>query len=288
MSKNSKKSVMTFSMEDLEVKPVATKKNNVKDTPWGEAGAIPAFGSGSVVICGQTKSGKTVLLNHLFTTPGMYKDYFDDVYCISSTGNTDDVMKSIMESHPKKNIFTDSMKGIKHIAKIMAMQKALIEEMGFDKVPKIAILFDDFVNDRSLLKDPSFKLLFIGCRHYSIMCFALIQHFKSLPKLCRDNANNVMFFAGTTENMQMISETDGAPKYSNKEFISIMNDVFEEPYSFLYIKRDEPFKTRYRKKLKDIINLPRLKGAEDDQEKQEEQQNKLVDKLEDKGLPDLP
>ena len=243
-----------LTLELLDVKKVDSNKDKINDTYFGEGGIIPRFGTSTLII-GKTKSGKTTLLSHMFNTNGMYKNFFDEIFCISSTGDSDDVMKSIMKDQPPENTFTDVMEGIEHIYKIMKINKALISGIGENEGPKICVLFDDFINETALQKHKAFKLLLIASRHYNVSVFALSQDFKSIKKVCRDNAINIIFFTGNAENTYMVAENYCPPKYSNKQFANVINKVFDKKYNFLYIKRDEPFETRYRKNFKQIINL---------------------------------
>ena len=136
----------------LTIKPIENNdKDKQIDHPYADAGIIPRMGTASLFV-GATRSGKSTLIQNLFQN--FYKDFFDVVYILSPTSDTDDVCKSIMKitNQPKQNCFTDLEEGIEKIGEIMKIQKALIAALGIDNVPKICIMFDDFISSKILLK----------------------------------------------------------------------------------------------------------------------------------------
>jgi hypothetical protein len=138
--------------------------------------------------------------------------------------------------------------------KLMTLQKTKIEEYGAKDAPKICIVFDDVIGHK-FLNTSSFTACFTRCRHYNFTVFCLSQQYKSIPKKCRLQANNLMFFKSSDTESQCVVDDHTAPNYSKKKFLNVIQEANGDDHSFLYINMKEPFNTRYRKNFDEIISI---------------------------------
>jgi hypothetical protein len=134
----------------------------------------------------------------------------------------------------------------------------IIKSVGADKAPLICLIYDDCISNRELLKSNFFKKSFVMSRHYNCGVFILTQHLKAIPPVARNQCTNWFYFQNNRSTDEQMTEIHCPPNYSKKEMQEIIEIATAEPYSFLFINRSQPFKTRYRIKLNKIINLTKL------------------------------
>lgn len=266
-----------------EIKVVESSKDGLKEGyPKGcQDGIIPCPNTSTIII-GSAGSGKTVLLQNLLSNPNMLGGYFDknNIFVLSETGETDDVMRSL--EIPEENTFEDLKKGITHLKKIMKINKAIIKAVGADKAPQLCLVYDDCINNKDLLKDEFFKRSFIANRHFNLTVFILTQHYKAVPKVCREQTTNTIMFQSNEQTNFSMAEIFTPPGYTKKEFIKMIDIATRPKYSFLFINKKEPFESRYRIKFEEILYLDRLNEKEakdreiDELKEKETLENKLM------------
>ena len=241
----------------MDIQVIDTAKNKLKDR-YNEASkqGIIMEPNTSTIIIGSSGSGKTNLLTNILSRPEFLGGQFEQIYCISLTGDTDDVMKHL--NIPKENLFTDIKKGIKHMEKIFKIQKTLIKHLDEDKAPLICLIYDDCISERDLLKSKFFLQSFVMSRHYNCSTFILSQNFKSVPVAARNQCQNIIWFQNNQSENEKLAETHTPSQYTKKEFLKMINDATREPYSFLYINKKRPMNERYRIKFDKIMKLDRL------------------------------
>lgn len=263
----------------LDIKPVKSSKDGLKEMypPLVQDGSIPALNRSCLVV-GSSGSGKSVLINNLLTNEHMWGGYFDpqNIYIVSETGKTDDVVRDL--NVPDENIFENMMDGIRFLEQLFKINKAIVKHVGAHKAPQVLVYFDDFINESKLLKDRFFKQLWTMGRHIGCTLIASVQHYKKVPPMARNQATSVIIFQDNQAVFDMFADTFTPPGYSKKEFVSMLNQVTAEPYSFMFINKNLPHKDRYRKTFKYKLKLDRLDHAQAD--KQEEKEEKEEQEIE--------
>jgi len=239
----------------LKIQTIASSKDKIKQPRLSELGYIPAINT-STILSGKSGSGKSVVLANLITRKDMLGGWFDDIYLISPTGETDDIQKSI--GIKKSNVFTDVMEGIEYVAEALQDNAEIIKKVGADKAPKICLIFDDCISDRELMKNSWFVKSFIACRHYNCTTFICTQSFTRVPRVCRLQASNTIIFGSSLDEVKVLSETYCPAMYTKGEFANIINRATKEPYSFLYVNAKAKPSERFRKNFDTILQLDRL------------------------------
>jgi septin family protein len=116
----------------LKIKPLKTNKSLIKINALMEEHVIPKHPS-SVMFCGKSGSGKTMLLLNLLTNKSMAKEGGDDLYkehCGENSG-----------CHVKEDyIFQPNKAGLDQLDHIITTQKKIVKDKGLDKSPKIGAL----------------------------------------------------------------------------------------------------------------------------------------------------
>lgn len=260
--RQNKTSKTKFSAEDLEIKPLKTNKDKIKQPALAKLEnnmLIPPVGS-SVIFSGKSGCGKSTLLARLLIEPQFYKGYFDEVFIFSPTANSDDIQKQM--KIPKDNVFTDLEDAAQLLAVLQSAQKRLLEDAKANEVPQIAVIFDDVIGDKKLMNSTEFTKMFYQVRHLNCSTFLCAQHFKRVPLVCRNQANFIFFFAGSRREVEIIAEEYCPPGWRDKEFSQLVDWATRENYSFFTINMKIEPSLRFRKKLSMILPMNALKPVE--------------------------
>ena len=260
----------------MNIEVIQTAKNKLKDrfNETVQKKILPEPTT-STIIVGSSGSGKTNLLANLLSRQEMLGNQFNEIFCISLTGDTDDVMEHL--NLPKENLFTDIEQGIKHMEKIFEIQKIMIKHLGEDACPLVCLIYDDCISSRVLLKSNFFLKSFIMSRHYNCSTFILTQYYKQVPASARNQCNNIIWFANSATENEKLADVYTPNGYSKKEFLKMIEDATREPYSFLYINKKAPMSERYRIRFDKIMKLSRLADTEQQSEPEQSESDKPED-----------
>jgi len=264
---------------NLEIKPVETKKDSIKQPKLAEDENmwIPPLGS-SVIICGKSGSGKTTLLQNYLTQDRFYKGWFKKTFIFSPTAGGDDIQKSL--NIPKSRVFTDIDEAPELLEMILDHQKSKLEKSTADKVPQFCIIFDDIIGETQFLNDRAFTKCFYQVRHVNCTTFICTQHFYKVPKVCRLQANFIHFFQGSQKEVDTIVEDYAPPLYTRREFEEVVHNATSQPYSFLTVNMKVGWNLRFRQNLDTVIPLERLSApvSQKDSDVSETQPNDTTEK----------
>lgn len=283
---------------DLCISKVDTSKDKI-DQPYlsqHENMYIPPLGS-SVIISGKSGSGKSTLLANLFTSHRFYgpsvqkpDGWFDKVFLFSPTANGDDVQRSL-NINPD-HVFTDLDEAPELLEVILdSQQEKLDKGSGADKVAQFAIIFDDVIGNTKFMNERAFTRCFYQVRHVNCTTFICTQHFKRVPRICRLQANFVMFFQGSQSEVETVVEEFSPPMYSRNEFRQIVHDATKQNFSFLTINMKVGWDRRFRRNLNEFIKLDKLlveeKGDESSDVSSSEEESDIGDDGDDKNCEDV-
>ena len=193
--------------------------NNKKVKKLKSVGLLP-IPSPVVYICGRAGSGKSQLLQSIFTAKGdnkLFRKFFNHIEVFSpSLASFDKNPFSI----PDDQIHED-------------WDEEEINELydNLDKTYKNAFIIDDLIaeiNNSKLSK----KLVF-NHRHKNLSVFITSQAYVELAKRLRDNINVLILFQTNIKNYNFINEEKlNLPQDKLDEMI---NFVYDAPYNFLII-----------------------------------------------------
>lgn len=241
--------------EDLIIKPIDTSKNKVKISTYQKEHIIPKHPFRGI-LSGASGSGKSNLLINLLTKKEFYKNFFHVIFLISPTaGKLDDSYQALEKDKGKSRIHIINNLDPDKIQNIMNMNKEIIEEDGVHKAPRLLLVYDDVISDVKFMNTKAFRHSFIASRHYNASVIICTQRYNSVPRVCRLQANSIMFFRGTNSEELVLAEEYTPPSYSKKEFLEIIAYATREPYSFIFINEQAPREDRYRQCLHNILKL---------------------------------
>lgn len=263
---------------DLSIKKVKTSKDEIEQPALAKDKKmiIPPLGS-SIIINGKSGSGKSTLLANYITGPQFFgpsqdrpKGWFDEIFLFSPTASGDDVQQSL--NIKKHHVYTDLDEGPELLRVILGSQKTALE--GGNKAHKVgqyAVIFDDVIGDTKFMNSKEFLQTFYMVRHANCTTFICSQHYKRVPKVCRQQAGFVHFFAGSAQEVDTIVEDFAPPMYTKKEFKAIVNSATHNPHDFLTVNMKVGWEYRFRRNLDEFIILDRL-APEDKKENQEKEE----------------
>jgi hypothetical protein len=246
----------------LRIRPLKTNKSKIKINSLMQNHQIPKHPS-SIMFCGKSGAGKTMLLLNLLDSKEMYGTYFDLIFLFSETAKEggDDLYQvhcgEDSNSHiPEEHMFRPDKEGLAQLDHIIKTQKEIVKEKGLDKSPKILVIFDDIAHSRKFLASRQYLLLHIANRHLNISTFSLTQSYVKIPRSARCQVSAVAFFHGGTNTERLrLSEEHTPSKWSEKEFMELINHACSNKYDFLFINKHADMKNRYRKNLDTILEL---------------------------------
>lgn len=209
----------------------------------------------TMIICGNTGSGKTQLLKHLITTELTKKFDYIFIMCPSLEFSGD---YKEFENHKKikDNMFAEYDQEI--ISDILQSQEKIIKKYGKKRCPQTIIILDDcleYLGFGSLVS----KIFFKG-RHVNVSCIVLVQKLKGISTLLRINTKYMIFFrcANSQELEHLLDEYTG--KRERKQIEAVLYEWFKQPWSFMYCDlKTQNFENRYaigkNKKLDKYLSI---------------------------------
>jgi len=245
-------------MKDLDIHEIKSSKTKIYNPPAAAANIIPKLGT-SCIFNGTTGMGKSTLMTNLLTEDRFYPpETFTHRFIVSPTAEGDDVQKAL--GIPKKNTFTNLREAPYYLSIIMEAQKKKIKKLGADKAPQILIIYDDVISDPVFMRSDEFVKTFIASRHYNLTVMVATQSWTAVPRRCRIQARNIFFFSAPQSEVEKLSEEHCPPRFTKKQFQVMVEWATDKPFSFLYINKTVPMQERYRKNLKEIINLSEFRN----------------------------
>tara|TARA_R110000822_G_scaffold186035_4_gene325163 strand:+ start:4443 stop:5258 length:816 start_codon:yes stop_codon:yes gene_type:complete len=239
-------------MDSLTVKPLPTKKHKLPQTEYMKAGIINEYPS-MLLLVGKTKSGKSTLCNHLCNEPKFYGgDFFHHIYLFSPTAKKDDLALHLKLDD--EHMVTDPTE--ERLQEIVKTQDDLIESKGIKhcgKNSRVLIIFDDIVGNQKFLKSDTMTNLATMGRHSLISSVINTQSYTKIPRVIRLQANGLIVFPSSNNEIELIIFDLCPPHTSKKQFAKLIEYATTGKHSFLYSNNPEPVETRFRKNFDTYI-----------------------------------
>jgi hypothetical protein len=233
---------------------IAKNKKELKLTSAMKQNYCPKYDE-SVIIIGGSGSGKTTLLLWMLTQSNIMPiTEFDETWLFSFTGEADKSFEVLQI--PKKNIVTENLEG--KINEVFLKQKKTAEKSR-GKQKKMLMILEDVTSSYKLIRSTIFTKLFTAGRHYGITVIAVAHKYSSISRVGRLSAMNIFAFPCPMTEIESIVADHCAACLTKKEMIKLVQYAFdagddiERP--FLYIPTTQPFKTRYRRGMHQILEL---------------------------------
>ena len=231
--------------DDLTILPLKTDKSSIKlKTPINPV-LMDLENNFVLLIFSPRGSGKTTLYSNLLLNPNFFKrENYQYAFIISSTINSDLSAKALRDNFGETiyDRYDDSI-----IENLIKFQRSFKKE---DR-PKTILILDDICGKNIRACEYGITRF----RHDNISCIISTQQSKSVRKVARLNATDVI--VGATKNFKEILdiyEEYGMLFGSLEKWLKIFRYSTKEPYSFLYMKINiKPYRC-FKNFTEDITN----------------------------------
>ena len=179
----------------------------------------------TTLFCGSPGSGKTSLINSMFSNP--FKKVFHKVFIFQPSHSRASIKKNIFSGLPK-NQFYDELTA-ENLLEVMDTIRGLEDENS-------VIIFDDqsaYLKDAGVLK--LFKELIFNRRHLRTSVFFLNQTYRSTPKEIRRLFNNIFLFKTSKDIMKDVFDEVVEDKEKLDMIPQLSKLVYNKPYQYLFI-----------------------------------------------------
>jgi len=239
-------------MSDFKIYKIKTKnKDLIKPSPLPQI--LPKHPA-RVMFSGASRSGKTNLIVSLLSQKRFLKGYFDLIFVFSPSAMIDDAWEELIPKIiPENHVFVSP--DPETIEKILDVQNKLVEENGINKAPTLLCIFDDIIDNKTILTNKAFQSLFFRGRHFSISVWIASQSYNRVPRALRLQMSNLIIFKPRKSEAKVISTELTPAGMEEKQMIKILNHCTNEPYSFLHMNLQVDSAICFRKGLDTIVNL---------------------------------
>jgi acid stress-induced BolA-like protein IbaG/YrbA len=199
-----------------------------------------------MIIAGPTGAGKGRLVSELLLKH--YRGAFSKIYYFSASALLDDNLKPIRKycekylgQGEKDPCLYDSWDEAV-IENILARQMAVcahVKKRGSKRKFHIAIICDDFADDRKVVRSGLIEKIFCKGRHANVSCFVLTQYYRLLSPVLRCQQNVLAVFRlRNLKDKQAIIEENSA--IVDQKVLNRMYDMATgKPWGFLLIMLTE-------------------------------------------------
>lgn len=187
----------------------------------------------TIGLFGPSRSGKSTLLEHLFTQKHLLKDAFrsEDIFIISPSleFNTED----FRDICPPNNMFYEFSNNL--IEEIVKEQQLCIKTYGKKNSPNICIIMDDVFDCPSFHSSNALAMLSFRGRHMKISIVAAGQKASSCSRAVRLNLTGMCWFMPSNFSELDHISYEYCEKTRRQELVRKFKDIWkEDKYQFIY------------------------------------------------------
>lgn len=182
-----------------------------------------------MVFVGASRSGKTSLMLSLLRNKKMYYKAFHHIIVVMPTHSMHSMQENIFES--VSNVYNDL--DFETLTDIYAHISVYAEDEE-----DTLLIIDDFASE---LKNPSllrlFNTLINNRRHLRLSVWTIVQTYNSIPLSNRKTINYLILFKCKNNNEKR-NIREELTSLNSEQFDEIFNYVFDKPFEYLVIDKD--------------------------------------------------
>jgi hypothetical protein len=206
-----------------------------------------------MLVTAKSGGGKSSLLGNILLRDSWYNKDFEgeNIYIFSGSLKSDDKLATIIKQKdiPPENLFGGYHNDVGNELYDMLVEDFIEFRKDHPKKtpPHTLIIFDDlsFSGDLKNTGKQSFiERLAANSRKHNISFVILAQKYSQISTGVRENATAAFFGESTTKQEELIAN-DYAYRMKKAEFIKMMDQATDAPFSFLFINLGLPVKDRY-------------------------------------------
>lgn len=223
--------------------------------------SLPGFPT-VILAVGKPGSGKTNVLVNLLTRPELWKGFYDKIYLLGPTIESDKLYQHL--DIPQDQKVSDPAE---FIEKLREWTDHQIEEVKRDpkKAAKALFVFEDITSYyHTIQNNPIFIKCFNTIRHHKATAYVNIHKVKSLNRTPRMSCQHILVFPINKTEIDMVYQDWGPQNLSKQDFYYMCLDTWkssedsEKP--FLYINNHAPENKRFKRNFTDIIDTKYYEG----------------------------
>ena len=200
-----------------------------------------------IIISGPSGSGKGILTSQILLE--LHRGKYEKIYYFSASAKVDDNLKPLekycfanLGQDPEKDPCLYDSWDDSVVERILDRQAAVVKYMKERKSKKkfhIAVICDDFANERRVVRGGILERLYLRGRHILCSVFVLTQYYRLLSPAIRTNATALAVFRmRNIKDLEAILEENSA--MVEKDKLKLMYDkATSKPFGFLFLKLTE-------------------------------------------------
>lgn len=235
---------------DLKIGKVKTKhKDAVVKSPLPNI--LPQHPS-RCMFSGNSKSGKSNLMITLIQDERFLKDYFDIIFVFSPSIYIDDAWESIIPDivHPN-HAFDEPTPEV--LEKILEIQQNIIQQSNIAQSPKILFIFDDIIDNKTIMHNEALNKIFFRGRHSNISSWIATQSYNMVPRKLRLQMTNVFIFKPQKSEENILAKELTQSGMDEKHFIRLLHHCTKERFSFMHVNLQQPAEKCFRRTLEFVV-----------------------------------
>lgn len=219
---------------EIEILPIIEKDDPLPDQ-WKDLHPVLPKPPFVLVLNAGVASGKSTTLVNMLYRPEIYRGKFDSVIVISPTIYNDPAWREVRDSDESLTIFSgDDVQQTDDILRAiysMRVQQVNESEREGKKKEQTLIVLDDCLG----YFGKGFDQIVSRHRHPGISFIVTTQDFRSIPKICRNNASHYAIFR--TQNDKELGKIveEFASNYGTKNFMDCYRECTADRYSFMLL-----------------------------------------------------
>jgi Poxvirus A32 protein len=222
---------------------------------------VPGFPT-TILLVGEPGSGKSNLLMTLLTGMNFWNGFFDTVYLLGPTVQSDQMYQHIIV--PDDQIVTKAEEFIPKL-KLWVEKQIDAVKQNPKTAPRALFVFEDFTSYREDIQNkPEFIRCFTAIRHHKATSIVNIHKVKALNRTARLACRQLCIFPVQTTEIKQIYEDNGPRKLSFDDFVLVCEEAWtpdeENKKPFLYINKFSDENKRFRKCFTNIIDITQFEG----------------------------
>jgi hypothetical protein len=249
---------------DYSISALPSRKDLIEHPLISQNGILPNL-TQSAYFVGSSGSGKSNLCATLLSDPrffGTTPHAWDRIVWISPTLESDDTQNCLRDFPnvplAEEDCISDLTLVDSFLTELRSNQADIILKNGSHRSPKVLIVLDDVIVEKTLLALPVVRTLFISGRHSNCAVWVCSQSYNLLPRSLRLQCNWLFVFSPSMNESEVLAFEIASSILNKKSMLRLISFATSKKYEFLTFSRLAESGQRYRKGLSEVIDLGSL------------------------------
>jgi len=217
-------------------------------------------------------SGKSTLIGNMLKKKEFYNGYFHEIFLFCESPDPT-LLDNVPMLKDKKRTRVFNQCKPDDVATILNEAEQGVKSKGRKKAKRYLIILDDCIGNTHFFYSRPVQTMIFNLRHFNLSVWVTAQAWVGMRLRHRMQMLNIFVLTGINERekKKVIDETQPA-WLTVREMNDLIDEVLEEPYSFLFIKKNVPDKTQmFRDKNFSVVTKPEFVKKESGKEKKKKE-----------------